>query len=80
MGAEDDRNHHGPPSEGAQGARKCVTLGEQDSRAELMTSVPAPHCAPLTILKPTGLFNREALYELMSDYPEVFRAIIHEFC
>ena len=80
MGAEDDRNHHGPSSECVQGYRKCVTLGERDSRDELMTSVPAPHCAPLTILKPTGLFNREALYELMSDYPEVFRAIIHEFC
>jgi ATP:ADP antiporter, AAA family len=64
------------------GDRTFVTLEERDFFGELTTLDPAPHSATITAVKPTRLLglDREALYELMSDHPEVLREIIHELC
>lgn len=64
------------------GDRTLVTLGERDFFGELTTLDPAPHSATVTAEEPTTLLglDREALYELMSDHPEVLREIIHELC
>ena len=64
------------------GDRTFVELGERDFFGELTTLDPAPHSASVTAVEPTRLLglDREALYELMSDHPEVLREIIHELC
>ncbi len=64
------------------GDRTFVTLGERDFFGELTTLDPAPHSASVTAVSRTTLLgiDREALYELMSDHPEVLREIIHELC
>lgn len=64
------------------GDRTFVTLGERDFFGELTTLDPAPHSATVTATEPTRLLglDREVLYELMSDHPEVLREIIHELC
>jgi len=64
------------------GDRTFVILGERDFFGELTTLDPAPHSATITAVEPTVLLglDREALYELMSDHPEVLREIIHELC
>jgi AAA family ATP:ADP antiporter len=64
------------------GDRTFVTLGERDFFGELTTLDPAPHSATITAVEDSILLglDREALYELMSDHPEVLREIIHELC
>ena len=64
------------------GDRTFVTLNERDFFGELTTLDPAPHSATVTAVEPSTLLclDREALYELMSDHPEVLREIIHELC
>ncbi len=63
------------------GDRTFIELGERDFFGELTTLDPAPHSASVTAesLRLLGL-DREALYELMADHPEVLRKIIHELC
>jgi AAA family ATP:ADP antiporter len=64
------------------GDRTFVQLGEREFFGELTTLDPAPHSATVTSTQPTTLLglDREGLYELMSDHPEVLREIIHELC
>ncbi len=64
------------------GDKTFVTLGERDFFGDLTTLDPAPHSATITATEKIQLpgLNREALYELMSDHPEVLREIIHELC
>jgi hypothetical protein len=64
------------------GDRTFVQLGERDFFGELTTLDPEPHSASVTSTQPTTLLglDREGLYELMSDHPEVLRKIIHELC
>ena len=64
------------------GDRTFVMLGERDFFGELTTLDPAPHSATITAVEDSVLLglDREALYELMSDHPEVLREIIHELC
>tara|TARA_B100000029_G_C16995114_1_gene748973 strand:+ start:383 stop:586 length:204 start_codon:yes stop_codon:yes gene_type:complete len=59
-----------------------VELGERDFFGELTTLDPAPHSATVTAVEDTWLLvlDREALYELVSDHPEVLREIIYELC
>lgn len=64
------------------GDRTFVTLGEREFFGELTTLDPAPHSANVSTNVATRLLvlDREGLYELMSDHPEVLREIIHELC
>ena len=64
------------------GDRTFIELGEREFFGELTTLDPAPHSASVTATQPVRLLglDREALYELMADHPEVLRKIIHELC
>ena len=59
-----------------------MELGERDFFGELTTLDPAPHSATVTAVEDTRLLvlDREALYELVSDHPEVLREILDELC
>ena len=62
--------------------RTFVRLGERDFFGELTTLDPEPHSATVTAEEDTRLLglNRDLLYELMADHPEVLKGIIHELC
>ena len=64
------------------GDRTFVELEERDFFGELTTLDPAPHSATVTATEDVRLLglDREPLYELMADHPEVLRKIIHELC
>ena len=64
------------------GDRTFVELGEREFFGELTTLDPAPHSATVSATEDVRLLglDREALYELMADHPEVLRKIIHELC
>lgn len=59
-----------------------VLLGERDFFGELTTLDPQPHAASTTANEDTRLLglNRDILYELMSDYPEMLRSIVQILC
>jgi len=64
------------------GDRTFVELGEREFFGELTILDPAPHSATVSATEDVRLLglDREALYELMADHPEVLRKIIHELC
>ena len=55
-----------------------VYLGERDLFGELTTLDPEPHAATVSAEEDASLLglDRDVLYELMSDHPEVLRGII----
>jgi len=59
-----------------------VVLGERDFFGELTTLDPQPHAATTTADENTRLLglDRDTLYELMSDYPEMLKSIVRILC
>ncbi len=64
------------------GDHTVVILGEREFFGELTTLDPQPHAATVTAEKDALLLGleRETLYELMSDHPEVLRGIVQVLC
>jgi hypothetical protein len=62
--------------------RTFVTLGEREFFGELTTLDPEPHSASASAEEDTHLLglDRDALYEVMSEHPEILRGFIHVLC
>lgn len=74
--------HHRWVGQGARRRPYFRGVGEREFFGELTTLDPAPHSETVSATEDVRLLglDREALYELMADHPEVLRKIIHELC
>ena len=62
--------------------RTFVSLGEREFFGELTTLDPSPHSASASAEEDVTLLglDRDALYEVMSEHPEILRGFIHILC